>query len=494
MNNIGWPLIIASWQTVYMVYIAGFLSISIGLWLGVLYFFSGRGQIFDNALLNNSLGFIINVVRSIPFIILLISIIPLTRLLVGTSIGTNAAIVPLMIAAIPFYARITENALRELPLGLIETAHAIGATHWQLIVKVLLPEAMPALIRGASLTIISLIGYSAMAGVVGGGGLGELAINYGYQRFDAAVMLETVVLLVIIVQFVQWLGDTLATKKKQKMVLWGATALFLFFMMAPWIWTHYTVRENSLKVGIIGGPQEEVMHTVQKVARDRFGLDLKLIVFNDYVLPNTALNNGSIDANIFQHIPYLKSQSAAHGYRLIPIAKTFVYPFGFYSARFKNLHDLSANAIVAIPNDPSNEGRALLLLEQGGLIKLKPHVGLFATPRDIVSNPLHLQFKLLDAAQLPRVLHDADLVGLTNDYIENAGFTITDALLKESANSPYVNIIAIRASDKNRPEIKELVEAFQSPQTIVASQKVFAKGGAVPGWSKALNSATVMPA
>lgn len=155
------------------------------------------------------MGLIVDVLRAIPFIILLIAIIPLTRLLVGTSIGTFAAIVPLSIGAIPFVARIVENALAHVNDGLIEAGQAMGATHWQLIYKILLPEAGPAIIRGLTVTLISLVGYSAMAGAVGGGGLGSLAINYGYQRFDFTVLLTTIVILIVLVYGIRWLGDRL---------------------------------------------------------------------------------------------------------------------------------------------------------------------------------------------------------------------------------------------------------------------------------------------
>jgi D-methionine transport system permease protein len=194
-NLLSTPLIKACLETLYMVFISGFISITLGLMLGAFLFVTSKKQALENKFWQRTLGFIVNLTRSVPFIILMISVIPLTRLLVGTTIGTNAAIIPLTIAAIPFFARVCENALAEVPYGLIEAANAMGATTSQIVTKILIPESLPALIRGATLTIIGLIGYSAMAGVVGGGGLGELAINYGYQRFNVLVMLETVIIL-----------------------------------------------------------------------------------------------------------------------------------------------------------------------------------------------------------------------------------------------------------------------------------------------------------
>lgn len=200
------------WETLYMVGLSGFLSVLGGLPLGVILLSTRPHSILSNLLLHKSLGFVVDVIRAIPFVILLIAIIPLTRLLVGTSIGTTAAIVPLSIGAIPFVARIVENALAAVADGLIEAGQAMGATNWQLIYKILIPEARPAIIRGITITLISLVGYSAMAGAVGGGGLGSLAINYGYQRFDLTVLLTTILVLIVLVYVIQYLGDWLAKR------------------------------------------------------------------------------------------------------------------------------------------------------------------------------------------------------------------------------------------------------------------------------------------
>jgi len=177
---------------------------------------TGKGGIKESLVFNQTLGAIVNAARSTPFIILMVAIIPFTRIIVGTSIGTNAAIVPLSIAAIPFVGRVVESALKEVDAGLIEAAQSMGATPRQIIMKVLIPEAMPSIILGMTLTVISLIGYSAMAGAIGGGGLGDLAIRYGYQRFRADVMLATVVILIAMVQIVQSSGDYFAHKLNKR--------------------------------------------------------------------------------------------------------------------------------------------------------------------------------------------------------------------------------------------------------------------------------------
>jgi D-methionine transport system permease protein len=204
------------WETTYMVAVSGFISALLGIPLGIILVTTNKGHILENTSINRVLGAVVNATRSTPFIILMVAIIPVTRLLVGTSIGTNAAIVPLSIAAIPFVARIVESALKEVDYGVIEAAQAMGASPKEIITKVLIPEALPAIVLGLTLTIISLIGYSAMAGAIGGGGLGDLAIRYGYQRFRADIMLITVIILIAQVQIVQSAGDYISNRLNKK--------------------------------------------------------------------------------------------------------------------------------------------------------------------------------------------------------------------------------------------------------------------------------------
>jgi D-methionine transport system permease protein len=205
-------LLSATIETIYMVLVASILAIFVGLPLGTILYITRKGNILEQMTIHRILAMIVNMTRSIPFIILMIAVIPFTRFVIGSSIGTNAAIVPLSLAAMPFLARVVENALLEVNKGLIEAATAMGATTWQIIRKVLLPEAMPGIINGLTLTIISLVGYSAMAGAVGGGGLGDLAIRYGYQRFDVTIMLITIAIMIVLVQTIQHAGDKIAKK------------------------------------------------------------------------------------------------------------------------------------------------------------------------------------------------------------------------------------------------------------------------------------------
>lgn len=203
-------------ETLYMLSVPAIIAAIIGIPLGILLVVTEKNGILVCPVLNKPLAFAINMVRSIPFIILMVAIIPFTRMVAGTSIGTTAAIVPLTIAAIPYTARMVETSIREIPFGLIEAAESMGASPYQIIKKVLIPEALPSIIENMTVVIVSLIGSSAMAGTIGGGGLGDLAIRYGYQRFQADVMIATIIVLIIIVQLIQFIGSTWSRKTDKR--------------------------------------------------------------------------------------------------------------------------------------------------------------------------------------------------------------------------------------------------------------------------------------
>lgn len=203
-------------ETVYMVVVSMAIATVFGIPLGVLLHTTSKGQILENLTLNRIIGSIVNAIRSIPFIILMVAIIPLTRLIVGSAIGTTAAMVPLVIASVPFIGRQVETSLKEVPYGIVEAALSMGATPMQIIWRVLLPESMPSITAQLTTVIIALVGESAMAGAIGGGGLGDLAIRYGYQRFRPDVMIATVIILIVLVQLVQFAGNTLAKRLNKK--------------------------------------------------------------------------------------------------------------------------------------------------------------------------------------------------------------------------------------------------------------------------------------
>ena len=239
---------------------------------------------------------------------------------------------------------------------------------------------------------------------------------------------------------------------------------------------------NTIKVGTIAGPETQLMEVAKEIAKNQSQIDVKIVQFSDYVMPNVALNDQSIDANVYQHQPYLDAAIAAHAYPFVSIAKTFIYPMGIYSKKIKSLKNLKEQLVIGIPNDPSNGARALLLLQKAGLIKLKQDVGIKATVQDIVANPKKFKITELDAAQLPRALRDLDLAVINTTYSLPAGLLPKrDGLFIETADSPYANIVVVRTSDKESAKIKALVDALHSPEVVEKAQVLF-KGQAVKAW------------
>ncbi len=240
-------------------------------------------------------------------------------------------------------------------------------------------------------------------------------------------------------------------------------------------------QDKPLKIGVTAGPHAQIFEQVKKIA-EKDGLKIQVIEFSDYVQPNAALAAGDLDANSYQHKPYLDQQIADRGYKFSPVGYTVNFPIGIYSKKVKSLKDLLEGAKVGIPNDPTNGGRVLLVLQDQGLIQLRPNAGLKATPLDVVGNPKKLKFVELDAAQLPRSLDDLDASAINTNYALSAGLNPgKDAIARESAKSPYVNLIAVRTADKDKPWVAKLVKAYQSDAVRQFIQTEF-KGSVVPGF------------
>lgn len=242
--------------------------------------------------------------------------------------------------------------------------------------------------------------------------------------------------------------------------------------------------ENTIRVGIVAGPEREIAETVKKVAKEMFDLEVQLVTFHDYVIPNEALNSGDIDANAFQHLPYLETQSAQRGYQLVAVGNTFVYPIIAYSTKLSSIAELQDNSTIAIPNDPTNGGRALLLLEKQGLISLKDDVGILPKVIDIVSNPKKLRILELEAPQLPKILEDKEvaIAVINNNFAAQAGLDADKiGLFREESDSPYMNVIVARADSKDEEKIKKFVQAYQSEEVEKVALDLF-KGQAMKGW------------
>lgn len=239
---------------------------------------------------------------------------------------------------------------------------------------------------------------------------------------------------------------------------------------------------DKIKLGVMAGAEEEIAAIAAKVAATK-GLDVKLVVFQDYVLPNAALEAGELDANAFQHKPYLDAQIEAHGYHIVPLGYTIVEPIGLYSKKFHKLEDIPAGAKIGIPNDPSNGSRALNLLAEHGLITLKAGKGLIPSLLDVTANPKKIQFVELDSAQLPRSLDDFAAAVVNTNHALNGGLDPKkDLLIQEpQKNNPYGNFVAVRAKDKDRPDLKKLVEAYESKEVADYIDTQF-KGAILPAW------------
>lgn len=239
--------------------------------------------------------------------------------------------------------------------------------------------------------------------------------------------------------------------------------------------------QTSIKVGVTAGPHEEILNKVKEVAKTK-GLDVEVVVFNDYVQPNQALDKGKLDANSFQTIPFLDKFNEDHKTKIVELAKTVTFPMGLYSTKHKKVEEVPEGGIVGIQNDPTNRARALLLYEAAGLIKLKDGVGNKATPLDIVENPKKLQFKELEAAFLARSLKDVELASINTNFAMEAGYNPKkDAIFAEKSDSPYVNIIAANEANKDNPALKKLVEAYRSEEVKKFIDEKF-EGAVLPSW------------
>lgn len=255
----------------------------------------------------------------------------------------------------------------------------------------------------------------------------------------------------------------------------------LFLVVAICLFGCQAKPHEDLRVGVISGPEAELMQVAAKVAGER-GVKVTVVEFNDYTIPNTALAEGSLDANMFQHQPYLVEAIQKRNYPIEAIGKTYIYPMGLYSKKIKTLEDLQRGSVIGIPNDPTNEARALRLLEKAKLIKLKDGKETELTVKSITENSKALKIKEMDAAELPRALEDLSLAAINTNYAVSAGLMPTsDALYLESKDSPYANLLVVKITEKNDPRFKVLIEALHSSEVQEEAKKLF-HGQAIQAW------------
>jgi len=237
---------------------------------------------------------------------------------------------------------------------------------------------------------------------------------------------------------------------------------------------------ETIKIGVTPGPHAQVLEVVKPIAAKK-GLDIQITEFSDYVIPNTALDAGELQANSFQHQPFLDNQVKDRGFKIESVGATLNFPLGIYSKKHKDWKGVPDGGTIAIQNDPTNGGRTLLLLQDKGIIKLKASAGLKPSVADITDNPKKLKIVEIEAAQTPRSLDDVDAASINTNYATQAGLTLNDAILKEDAKGPYVNIIAVRSVDKDKPWVKVLLESYHSPEVKAFVNEKF-KGAVLPSW------------
>ncbi|MDP0192770.1 MetQ/NlpA family lipoprotein [Glaesserella parasuis] len=252
---------------------------------------------------------------------------------------------------------------------------------------------------------------------------------------------------------------------------------------APAVAPAPAAQAQKIKVGVMSGPEHTVAEKAAQIAKEKYGLEVEFVLFNDYALPNTAVSKGDLDANAFQHKPYLDKDSASKGLdNLVIVGNTFVYPLAGYSKKIKNVAELQDGAVIAVPNDPSNLARALILLEKQGLIKLKDNTNLFSTSLDIVENPKNLKIQEVDTSVAAKALDDVDLAVVNNTYAGQVGLNATEhGVFVENKESPYVNLIVARKDNQASEAVQNFMKAYQTEEVFQEAQKHF-KDGVVKGW------------
>lgn len=524
-----WDTFISSiWETLLMLAWSGVFVFVLGGVLGVALTVTRAGGILENHPLWQVLDKVTNVFRSIPFIILLAALLPVSRLIMGTAIGVPGAIVPLVVGAIPFFARQVEVSLAEVDPGLIEAADAMGLAPLDIIWCVYLRESVSSLARVTTVTLISLLNLTAMAGAVGAGGLGNFAIQYGKDRNQLDVIYVTVVVLVIMVSLIQIVGNAMAKRSSaehraaaaaaagngtatgtgttgshtRRNVIIGAAALAVGFGLyfAVNALTAAPASERlTVKMGVTGTIYEELYAPAKKKLAAE-GIDLEIVQFSDYTTPNAALADGDIDLNSFQHRIFFATELEKKGYKLSNIGNTFVQPMHLYSANVASVDEIADGAKVAIPDDVTNGGRALKVLEAAGLIQLSDAAGFNPTVADITANPRGIEIVQLAANNIPSVLPDVAAAVVNGNYAIDNNLSHDDIIFEDTSISDeqYWNLTAARTEDLKDPEkvevYRKVIEAYQSADTEGVYDNTYGGNFIAVGWDQDLLSKAVTDA
>ena len=481
--------ITATKETLYMTLVSMFFVIVLGILVGLMLFYFDKN---DKPIFKFGYGvvsLISNTFRSVPFIILMILLFPVVKTLIGTMLGPSAAVPALVLSAAPFYARLVDIAFREVDKGVLEASEAMGANKFQIIFKVLIPESLPALISGMTVTTITMIGFTAMAGAVGAGGLGTLAYQAGFMGNDYSIIMLSTLLILLIVFIIQWIGDLLVklvdkretsssgiSKKKLGLgfgaIIVAVAALTLIIGGGQGSSEKAVAKSkndpNKIVVGASATPHAEILEQAKPLLEEQ-GYDLEIKVFQDFVLPNKALAEKELDANYFQHIPYLDKEIKDKHYDFINAGAIHLEKMAFYSKSVKDVKDVKNGATVLVSNSQTDWGRVITMLQDAGLVKVKEGTNLVeATFDDIAENPKNLKFKYdIDPAIMTTTYenNEGDLIAINANFAENIGLNPEkDGVIVEGDNSPYANVIAARTEDKDSKKIKALVEVLHSDE------------------------------
>lgn len=429
---------------------------------------------------------------------------------------------PLVVGAIPFFARQVEVSLAEVDPGLIEAADAMGLAPLDIIWRVYLRESISSLARVTTVTLISLLNLTAMAGAVGAGGLGNFAIQYGKDRNQLDVIYVTVVVLVVMVSIIQIVGnavartsspayraakaaaaktDDAAPSHTRRNVLIGASAVVVGLALYSIVnsFAAAPAERVTVKMGVTGVIYEE-LYAPAKAKLAKEGIDLKIVQFSDYTTPNAALADGDIDLNSFQHRIFFATELKSKGYELTNIANTFIQPLHLYSANLDSIDQLKAGDKVAIPDDVTNGGRALKVLESAGLIELSEDAGFNPTVEDITANPLGIQIVQLAANNIPSILPDVAAGIVNGNYAIDNNLSHDDVIF-EDANldeEQYWNLTACRAEDLKDPKkvklYRKVIEAYQSAGTTDVYNNTYGGNFIAVGWDQDLLGAAAAEA
>lgn len=474
-------------ETIEMVFITVLIALVFGLLLGLVLFYTKRSKRKGIRIIYKILDIIVGIVRSFPFYVLMFFVIPFTRIImkiftgVGQAFSTSAFIVPLSIAAIPFFAKLFENSLQETNKDIIEVGEALGLSKVQITTKIILKEALPSIISGTTLAIITLIGYSAMAGAIGGGGLGFFAYDKGYVSYDFLMMLFAVITIIILVLLIQLCGNILYKLAKNghlsylKIGIGLGVLLLTFISVKVAIYASNKTDLITIKVGTMSQPGEPIFEHI-KDEMEELGYKLEIEIYSEFDPLNNALVDGSIDVNLFQHEPYLISYNEAHNTNLFNACTMYDCVYGAYSYKIDEIADLKGNdkKVIAIANDSSNLKRCLDLLAANNIIRTTYGDITSFSATDILNyyellpGYENLVITPMATSSIAEALNDSNCyLGIVNaTFAINAGLGSSELIFEEAdPNHINANILACRDEDKNASWLHDLINILTSDET-----------------------------